>query len=357
MKILEKHILSEFLKLLAITTVSLVSLFILVDVIEKVDDMIEHNVPAAEGVMFFLYKLPALMGQVSPIAILLSVLLSLGLLNRHGEITAIKAGGISLMRALSPLVATGLVASFLVIIVNETITPTTNRLAASFENKWFRGLKAITFGSTGLWIKGADGIYNIRKVDLDSGELRGLTYYNLTRSVLQSRTHARVVRWSGSEWIADKGTVWSFNERGLGGMETTDDLVIDGLRGPGELMAVENDYASLNFNELSIYIKGLEADGYDTTKYRVDLYSKITFPMVNLIMVLVGIPFALKTGRHGGIAVGVGLSVIIGFSYWVVFGITSSLGYSGMLPPLVAAVFPDILFLATAAVIFGYVRQ
>ncbi len=79
--------------------------------------------------------------------------------------------------------------------------------------------------------------------------------------------------------------------------------------------------------------------------------------MVNFIMIFVGIPFALKTGRHGGIAAGVGLSVMIAFSYWIVFALTTSLGHSGILPPLIAASFPNILFLAGGALMLGYVRQ
>ncbi len=67
--------------------------------------------------------------------------------------------------------------------------------------------------------------------------------------------------------------------------------------------------------------------------------------------------FALRAGRHGGIAAGVGLSVVIGFGYWIVFGMAKSLGSSGILPPLVAAAFPDALFLALGALMFGYVRQ
>jgi lipopolysaccharide export system permease protein len=79
--------------------------------------------------------------------------------------------------------------------------------------------------------------------------------------------------------------------------------------------------------------------------------------MVNFLMVLIGIPFALKEGRRNSIADGVAMSVAIGFSFWVIFEVARSLGHSGVLPPLVAAAFTDVLFLAIGVYLFGYIRQ
>ena len=74
-------------------------------------------------------------------------------------------------------------------------------------------------------------------------------------------------------------------------------------------------------------------------------------------MVLIGIPFALKTGRSGGVALSIGLSVMIGFSYGVIFYIFISFGRSGILPPLVAAWTPTVLFGLTGVFTLMSVRQ
>jgi lipopolysaccharide export system permease protein len=223
--------------------------------------------------------------------------------------------------------------------------------------RWLKGLNKISFGKQGLWSRGGEGIYNIREIDLEKNILRGVTLYELDGFRLKGLTHARTVEWEDGRWIGREARGLTFMESYVVDEPKEGDTVFQGLRGPEELVTFEKSYADMGFRELGHYISGLEKDGYNTDRYRVELYSRISFPLVSFIMVLVGIPFALRAGRHGGIAAGVALSVVIGFSYWIIFGVTKSLGQSGVLPPIIAAAFPDILFVAIGALMFGYVRQ
>ena len=100
----------------------------------------------------------------------------------------------------------------------------------------------------------------------------------------------------------------------------------------------------MNFAELSKHIEKLKRMGLDYKRYMVDLMAKIAFPLVNFILPLIGIPFSLKTGRSAGMASGVGISIIIGFSYWVAMAFCVSLGHTGLLPPFIAAFGSNILF-------------
>ena len=99
----------------------------------------------------------------------------------------------------------------------------------------------------------------------------------------------------------------------------------------------------MNYQELTVYINKLTAFGYDTSKYIVDLRAKFSYPFVSLVMVIIGFPFALKSPRSGT-AMGVGLSVFIGLTYWIVLQLGISLGHGHILPPLVAAWISHMLF-------------
>jgi lipopolysaccharide export system permease protein len=357
MKRLQTYILLEFSKLLLITLVAFIVLFIMIDLFENMDTLMENRVPVFAAATYLIYKTPLIIGQVSPITVLLSVILSLGILARHGEITAIKAGGIRLMKVLMPLFVAGALISGAVILMNEAVTPIALKKAESFKREWFNGVQASAFGHSGVWIRGPEKIFNIRRIDLENNRLHGLTCYVIGRPfTIKGRIEARLVTFEDGRWAAPKATVWRFPEEGPAHKTESTDLVIDGLAAPEDLANIES-HQTMSFGELRQYIKGLEADGYEAHKYKTNLYGRLSFPLVNLIMVFVGIPFALKTGRHGGIAVGVGLSVIIAFSYWIVFAVTSSLGNSGVIPPLLAASFPDLLFLAVGGLMLGYVRQ
>lgn len=354
-KTLEKYVLTEFFKLLAIALVSFIVLFLAVDLFENVDDIMAGGASLVEGLLFFACKVPFMVSQVSPVAVLLAVLLAMGIFTKHNEITAVKAGGVSLARVLAPLLAAGLAISLAVILMNETLTPAALKKAETLEREWAAGVKG-SFGRTGLWIRTDRGIYNLRKLDPAEGTARGLTFYRLTEPFdSDSHVHAKAARWDGARWLAPAAEVWTLE--GMSGSVELERYAFTDLPAPGSLATIERARENMGFTELRRYIKKLESEGYDASRYRVDLYSRITFPMVSFIMVLVGVPFALKTGRHGGIASGVALSVIIGFSYWIVFAVTKTLGQNGALPPIVAATFPDVLFLAAGVLMYGFVRK
>lgn len=357
MKILERHVLSEFLRIAAMALTGFIVLFITVDLFENVDTLIEHRVPLLASFIFFVYKLPFIIGQVAPVAVLVGALLSLGILSKHGEITAMKAGGVRLLKTVYPLLAAGLAISFAIILMNEYLTPGAQKKVDSFKKQWF-GVQGGTFGKEGLWVKSNGGILNVRHIDFRKNALYGITYYELKKPFeVKSRVEAREAAWSDGRWTAEGAVAWTFTPEGEAAAETAGELVLQGLSDPEALVNLENFQQNMSFLELRGYIGQLEEDGYDGTKYRIDLWSKISFPLVNFIMVLVGIPFALKTGRHSGIAAGVGLSIVIAFSYWMVYALTRSLGHGGMLPPVVAAFFPDILFLAIGSLMYGFVKQ
>ncbi len=104
------------------------------------------------------------------------------------------------------------------------------------------------------------------------------------------------------------------------------------------------DSSEMSYAELRTYIQKIRAAGYDATRYLVDLYAKISYPLLNLIMILIGVPFALKTGRSGGVALSIGISVMTGFVYGITFYLFLSFGKSGILPPFLSSWIPTILF-------------
>ncbi|OGQ59594.1 MAG: LPS export ABC transporter permease LptG [Deltaproteobacteria bacterium RIFCSPLOWO2_02_FULL_53_8] len=357
MKTLERYILTEFAKLLVMAVAAFCVLFLMIDVFESMDSLMRHNVPVIPSLLFFAYKIPFILGQTSPVAALLATLLTLGGLSRHGEITALKSGGVRLLRALVPLLVAGIALSAAVIIMNETVVPAAQRNVDLFKRQWF-GMQGQGFGSAGMWMRTDRGILNVRQMDMKSNVLSGVTLYIVEKPFnVTARINAREAAWTGGAWKAPSAEVWRFSPSGAAEMKVEKDWPLPDVAPPEGLVTAESAYKNMGIFELNNYIKTLVAEGYNAARFKIDLYGKITFPLVNFIMILVGIPFALKTGRHGGIAVGIGISIIVAFSFWVVFAVMRSVGVSGAIPPLVAAVFPDVLFFAAGALMLGYVKE
>jgi lipopolysaccharide export LptBFGC system permease protein LptF len=147
-------------------------------------------------------------------------------------------------------------------------------------------------------------------------------------------------------WTLAMGTERTFNptgKRSIITFEERSDYVIP--HSFQEFRRETKDPEDMNYQELAKYIETLRASGYDASKYVVDLRAKFSYPVVSFVMVIIGFPFALRSPRSGA-AMGLGLSVFIGLTYWIVLQLGISLGHANMLPPTLAAWISHILFAA-----------
>ena len=97
--------------------------------------------------------------------------------------------------------------------------------------------------------------------------------------------------------------------------------------------------------ELREYIGKLIKSGVNSIRYQVDFAAKTSTAFVSLVMALIGIAFALRTGK-GGVMAWMGACVLVGVCYWILLVFSIALGRGGVLPPLVAAWLPNTLFTA-----------
>jgi lipopolysaccharide export LptBFGC system permease protein LptF len=100
---------------------------------------------------------------------------------------------------------------------------------------------------------------------------------------------------------------------------------------------------TMSYGELKGHIDSLESRGFDVAKYKVQLHRKLAFPLVGVIMTLLGIPFAFVVARRGALY-GIGISIVIGIVFWAFLGIFEALGDNAALPALLAAWAPNLLF-------------
>ncbi len=102
---------------------------------------------------------------------------------------------------------------------------------------------------------------------------------------------------------------------------------------------------------IPVQITGTEVDHLKT-----ELNKKISFPVVSVIMSLLGVPFAFSLGRRGALY-GIGTGVFLGIVYWGAFGVFGVLGSNGMLSPVIAAWGPNLLFAAGSVLLVSGIRS
>ncbi len=357
MKILHRYILKEFSRFFAITLSAFLVLFLIGDFIEKVDDFVEHKARAVDVIRYMLYELPNTAFMVMPLAVLLSTLLALGLLSKNGEIIAMKSGGLPLYKIVAPIFITAAALSGLIFWANETVIPYCNSEAGyinqvQIDKKPARpALKHNKF-----WFRGPGGeVINIGLVDFKSGipVCYGITFYKLDKNFgLYQRVDSEKMDWEQGGWVLLKGITYDFKPGGGITMSHFDRLPVNMPEKPEDFKRVERLSQEMDFSELQSYIARLRREGYNPVKYLVDLYGKVSFTLANLIMVIVAVPFSLKTSRSGGMALGVAICIILAISYWFLYSFSISLGHAGRFPPLCAAWFANALFCASGVYMY-----
>ena len=124
---------------------------------------------------------------------------------------------------------------------------------------------------------------------------------------------------------------------------------------PQYFMTEQTPAERMTYAQLKRYIVELRASGFNVTEHEVELHRKVSFPWVTLIMTLIAVPFAVTTGRRGAMY-GIGLGIVLALVYWVAMSVFGAIGAGGVIPPLLAAWAPNILFAAVAAYLLLTVR-
>jgi len=314
LNVITKYIIREFLKIFFLCLATCMGLFFVIDLsVQHLDNFSKYNPPFHLTVLFCLYKIPQIFYWMSPMAILLAIFLSLAIFSRNNEIIAMKAGGISIYKISAPLVVISGCVMLISFVNQELILPYASQKAEYTENIRIKQRKSKRF------------------LKQDRFWYRRWHFYNL------------VIR--------------SFNPDGSMDIEISEEKIISLKETPDDFKAARREPEEMSYAELRDYIAKIERAGYKIPEYVPYLYAKISFPFICLIMPFLAIPFALRIGRGGGIAWGVGLSVIIGFTHFVFFNFSLSLGRAELLPPLLSAWAANIIFGALGVYFLLQVRQ
>lgn len=358
MKILDRYILSEFLRFFVITCLSFIALYILVDFFEKIRMFLSNNANALQIASYFFYLIPMIISLVMPVAILLATLLTYSSLNRFSEITAMKANGISLYRIALPALSVAAIVGVFLFFFTELITPASIYKTEHIVKVEVQGQKSLGFFKQNeIWYRGHNAIYNFKMFDLEKNILRGINinYLNPDFS-LNKRIDAKMAEWKNGHWVFYDLLVTTVAPNTPPSLEWSKEKVIDIPEKPDDFKIVQKDAEKMGYFELRRYVKKISAEGYDVSRYLVDLQGKLAFPFVCLILVMIGMSFSLRSERSGGLMQSVGIGIFIGVSYWIVHAFFMSLGRSGILPIYMAGWASNILFGGMAAYLFYRVR-
>jgi lipopolysaccharide export system permease protein len=352
--IIDRYLLRQFLGFVLIGLAVAATLFVIVDLLNKLDRYLRVKPPLVYIAEHFLYALPVALHQGLPIVMLVATVFLFLTLSRWHELTALKAAGVSLYRASAPILLCGLVVSVGAGLFQEFVLPEVTERREEVDRVKIRGqLPRHLQSRTRLWLRSSDTqFYRVELLNPATNDLYGVTVFEVDGDFrLMNRLDARQGRWSPEGWEFIDGAVREIEQDGR---VTT----VPFVRAAVELEETVKDFtdvqkrpAMMSYRELSDYVSKLEAAGFQARKYMVEMYAKLSEPLGNLIVVLVAIPFALHAPR-GGRLYGIGLAIGIMAAYLVLDRSARALGQADLLPPLLAAWSANVIFLGLGAALF-----
>ena len=359
MRILTRYMVSQFLKILAVCLSVFVAVYIIVDFLQKIDNLIEAGAPRAVMFSYFFYKTPYIVEQMLPSATLISVIVLLSIMRKHREITAMKACGLNLVGVFRGLVVVALLLSAGSFLFSEIVVQNANARTKEIWNyeveKRDRG--KYYYGYDQIWYRGEDRIYWIWSFDSETNVMDRPTFYFFDDDF---RLHRKVNGfrgvWRDGAWVIQDGYEQVRQPDGDYRMRQFDTLRMELAETPETFVRPVKHPEEMGYWELERYASKVKLEGYDNTRYLVDMHIKLAYPFIILIMVLIGIPVPLIQARlRTPLAVSMGMG--IGFLYMLTFGFSRSLGLSGVLPPVLAAWFSNLVFLLLGIYLVSLVER
>jgi lipopolysaccharide export system permease protein len=344
--VLFRYVAREFVRLFFMCLGALIVVYLVFDFIDRAGNFFRSDPAFVYVLLYFFYKIPTIVFQLVPVSALLAALLVLAVMSRNSEITAMKAGGISVSVIVLPILIWSCVFAGGAFAVTEFVVPAATTKMKYVKRVHIKGKRwSAHLRDKDLWYKSPGAIYHIDRFWPEHNRLEGLQIQRLDDNfAVTERTGAVEAVWEDGRWVAHDGVTRTFERGRLTTEETFAEREVGIPETPEDLMVYKKDPEQMGFRELRAYIADLETEGYDTRKYRVEMHGKISFSLVTVIMALLGIPWAIRSGRQGGVAFGIAVAVIIGVIYWIVLGFSLALGESGTLPIVVAAWGPHVIF-------------
>jgi LPS export ABC transporter permease LptF/LPS export ABC transporter permease LptG len=351
--ILDDMILRDFVVYLLMILAAALIIVLVFTYFELLTDIMRNRIPAIIQAEYLWDVSPSLIYLIAPLAVMLAVLITFGLMEKASELTAMKASGVSIYRAALPVVVLSALMAAGLFIFDQLYIPHTNREQEILRNQ-IKGKPAQTYLQSGRkWIFGQNNdIYYYQVFDPDTDRFGRISVFEFDPNTFQltRRIHAERAHWENSlqKWVFETGWARTLNAASIQDFHTFDVATFGELRETPSYFKKEVKQSSeMNYEELQRYIGDLQQSGFDTMRLKVQLHKKVAFPLITLVMAVLAIPFAAARQRGGALA-GVAIAIGIAVVYWVTAGLFEAMGAANQLPATMAAWAPDFIFALAA---------
>lgn len=352
MKKLDRYLISNIIKILAITELAGIVLFVIIEFFEHMDIFTSSIQNFFHSIIYIMLKIPYYVNLILPLAFLTSMLILLILMIRNNEVIVVRTSGISSLALMKPFLILSCILIIGTFFIAELVVPPASNAAEYiYRVKIKKEEPYVFFKNYKIWYKRDTIITNIDFFDTKKDTIKGLTVLELSKDyTIVRRLDAAEGTWNDGVWVFRNVVERTFAENKVKSRKTYKKLSGIIQEPPSVFKVVQKNPEEMGYQELAQYIRKLRRDGHDIRRYLVDLYNKISFPFINLIMVFAAFSVGLRYVKTRNISKGILSGIVVGACYWFFHSISLSLGYSEIFPPLFAAWLANIVFLSAGVI-------
>jgi lipopolysaccharide export system permease protein len=348
-KKIDFYILREYLKVFVVLVFGVIMIYVVVNFFEMTDKIADNKPHPTSIVRYYLWQIPYLLSLLMPIAALLACFFSIGEMNRRMEIIALKASGLDIYRAFLPIIFLGVVNSLIGIYLNWELVPKGRLKAAeirAFEIEKRKDLPVSTFANNLLFFGKGNRLYFFGYINSKENYAQGITIFQFgEKGEIKGRIEAVKATFDGNFWRLEGVKVREF--KGYDEVITNLPYMVDTLikETPSEFLKPLGD-SLMTTPELLRRIRFLKEAKLVSWEEETELAVRFLFPIMNLIILFIGLPLSVFAGiRGGGRALAFGSSMFLAFFYWGALQSARALGETGKIDPWLSASIPNLLFL------------
>ncbi|HKP12009.1 MAG TPA: LptF/LptG family permease, partial [Blastocatellia bacterium] len=357
-QLLDRLVLSDLTRFFIFILAGVSALFLIITLFQLLDAITRNRTDWSVVVNYLIFLLPMIVNYVTPMAALVAVMVTFGLLQKTSQVVALTASGQSIYRLAVPVLLGAVLLSAFVFFNQDYVLPFTNPRQNNLRYLIRNGQEPPqTFYQRNKWLFGIDS--RIFNYDADPGmagsTLKRLNIIDLRREPfgIARRFYARRARWDAAtgEWVLENGWERRFDGERPVYYSAFQEQRLRLPEGPDYFKKDMRGSNSMTVMELSHKIADLQQAGFDVLDLRIALQAKIAFPLACLVMVIVALPFSFSVGKRGALY-GVAIGIAIGLVYWGALSVFEQMGRYEMLPPMLAAWGPNLLFGAGGLYLF-----
>jgi lipopolysaccharide export system permease protein len=346
MKVINRYVLKSFIKYLFICLAVLIFIYIVINLFDNLGKFLAKDALAKDILIYYLYLTPSYIVLLIPVASIMAVFFIFGIMTKNKELVALKTCGLNTNRLFYLILSAGFVICLLSFAFQETVGVWSQaRLFAHQQEKIDKRPKRPQSTRSNFFYHGEDDwVYFIKRFDASTQRINVVILWQISReNKIKKRIDADAAIYDGS-WKFSEAIFRDFDDEGNETVKAYKVLEMPELKErPEDFLKRKKPLEEMNFMEIYRFVQKRARAGENVAKEEVELNYRFSYPLITIIILLITLPLSVVL-KKGGVAIGLGISIALAFTYWGLIQSCRAYGVAGLMDPLLAAWFPNMLF-------------